>query len=105
MGIYKAKLLVIVTETSILEKVTKVVTELGADGYTVQHASGKGKRGARWITPLSEPGGNIRFEVLASEEVVKKIAEEMMEKFFKHYSGIAYIADSVDVYRVDKLQE
>ncbi len=103
MDIYKAKILVIVTETSILEDVTRMVTELGAAGYTVQHASGKGRRGARWITPLDEPGGNIRLEVIASEEVVKKIADEMVERFFKNYAGIAYITDNVDVYYADKI--
>ncbi|MCL0033536.1 hypothetical protein M1N42_04435 [Thermodesulfovibrionales bacterium] len=101
MEVYKAKTLVIVTEISILEDVTKMVTELGAGGYTVQHASGKGRRGARWLTPLDESGGNIRIEVIASEEVAKKIASEMVERFFKTYAGIAYITGDVDVYRAD----
>ena len=106
MEVYKAKTVVIVTEASILEEVTKMVTELGAGGYTIQHASGKGRRGVRnWISSVDESLGNIRVEVIADEEVVKKIASEMVKRFFKTYAGIAYIMEmDVEVYRAGGIQ-
>lgn len=102
MEVYKAKTVVIVTEASILEDVTKMVTELGAGGYTVQPASGKGRRGVRWLTPLDESMGSIRIEVIADEEVVKKIAVEVVNRFFKRHVGIAYIMNDVEVYRAEE---
>jgi len=72
MQIYKAKKLIIVTEASISEEVIKMMTAYGVDGYTVLSASGKGRRGLRHgISLCGQLLGNVRIEVVASEEVVK----------------------------------
>lgn len=90
----KAKKVVIVTEASIIDDVTKMMIELGAGGYTIQHASGKGRRGRRrWYSLWDETLGNIKVEVIASEEVVRKIASEMVKRFCKTHAGIVYLQD------------
>ncbi len=101
MEFHKAKKVVIVTEASILDDVIETITELGADGYTVQSATGKGERGVRSGNNFSDLFKNVRIETITNEGVAKKIAVEIMERFFKNYAGIVYILD-VEVIRAKK---
>ncbi|ATZ60942.2 MAG: hypothetical protein BME93_02070 [Methanosarcinales archaeon Met12] len=101
MKFHKAKKVVIVTEASILDDVIEMMTELGVDGYTVQSATGKGERGVRSGNSFSGLFKNVRIDTITSEEVAKKIAVEMMERFFKNYAGIVYMLD-VEIIRAKK---
>lgn len=101
MKFHKAKKVVIVTEASILDDVIETITKLGVDGYTVQSATGKGERGVRSGNHFSSLFKNVRIDVITTEEVAKKIAVEMVEKFFKNYAGIVYMLD-VEIIRAKK---
>ena len=90
----KAKKLVIVTEASILDKVLEDITKLGAKGYTVQDATGKGERGIRsQVGILGEIFKNYRIEIVTNENIAKEISEHMLEKYFVNYAGIVYMED------------
>jgi nitrogen regulatory protein PII len=91
----KAKKVIIVTEASIQQEVINMLTELGAGGYTILPAAGKGRRGVRLrYSLLDESSGNVRVEVIDREEVVKKIAHEMAKRFSKTHACIIYLQDA-----------
>jgi len=103
MEIKKAKKVVIVTEAPILNKVLDDITELGAKGYTVQGASGKGSRGIRSFDRgvLGEIFKNYMIEIVTNEDIANKIAERMLEKFFVHYAGIVYM-ENIELFGNEK---
>jgi len=93
------KLLTIVTEALLESSITAALNELGASGYTIVDARGRGTRGVRdagW-----ESSGNIRVEVLCDEASAGRIAESLRDRFYNDYAMILYISD-VTVLRPDK---
>lgn len=95
----KRKLLTIICETDIERKLSDDVMALGAHGYTVTEARGRGAHGERdasW-----GPAGNIRMEVICEAAVADAIAAHLRKTYFAHYSMVLYMAD-VEVLRDDK---
>lgn len=93
----QASKLVIITEKLLLKKITKIINEAGAPGYTVMAASGQGSRNVRSSgqPTVSDIDSNIKFEVLTpNRDMALKISDEVATQFFEDYSGIAYITDA-----------
>ncbi len=93
------KLVTIVTETVLEQDVCEVLEDLGAAGYTVTNARGKGSRGIRdagWST-----SSNIRVEVVCSDDVAERIARTLRQKYYDDYAMIIFESD-VRVLRPDK---
>ncbi len=104
MEFRKAKKVVIITEAVIFDKVVDLITSLGAKGYTAQSATGKGDRGVRsGGAVFGDLFKNVRIEVITTEEIAKKIATTVIEKFFRDFAGIVYLED-VEVIRAEKFQ-
>lgn len=93
------KLLTIVCEAALEETLLSEIEALGARGYTVTDARGKGSRGRRDATwgPLA----NIRVEVLCTAETALAISAALRERYYDNYSMILFVAD-VDVLRPEK---
>ncbi len=92
------KLVTIVTERILEDRLLRKVEELGARGYTLTQATGKGSRGVR----ASEwEGPDTRIQSLVSKEVADSIVEYVAENFFEHYAVIVYVQDA-EVVRGDK---
>ncbi len=92
------KLVTIVTERILEDRLLRTITELGAKGYTLTQATGKGSRGVR----ASEwEGPDTRIQTLVSAEVADAILEHIAESFFEHYAVIVYAQDA-EVVRGDK---
>ena len=92
------KLVTIVTERILEDRMTRMLDELGAKGYTLTQATGKGSRGVR----ASEwEGPDTRIETLVSPEVADRLVAHIAEKYFEHYAVIVYVQDA-DVVRGDK---
>jgi len=82
------KLLTIVTEAVLEADICQTLEELGASGYTVTNARGKGSRGVRdagWSS-----SGNIRVEVVCSDELAHRIAEHMRRHYYDDYAMIIF---------------
>ncbi|MEM8676979.1 MAG: hypothetical protein AAGF83_24465 [Cyanobacteria bacterium P01_G01_bin.67] len=97
--------LVIVTEKLLLKKIAKIIDEVGATGYTVVDAGGKGSRNVRSSgqPAVSDTYSNIKFEVLTrNRDIAVKISDEVAAQFFDDYSGIAYICDVMEVLHAHK---
>ncbi len=93
------KLLTVITEAAIEKDLCADIERLGARGYTVTEARGKGGRGVREAS--WEPSGNIRVEVVCVESVANTIAEHLRERYYEHYAMILFLSD-VQVLRPTK---
>ena len=92
-------LLTIVTEAVLEPDICEALQELGAAGYTVTNARGSGSRGVRdagWSS-----SGNIRVEVVCSDDVAQRIGEHMRRSYYNDYAMIIFESD-VRVLRPDK---
>lgn len=95
----KRKLLTIICETDIERKLSDDVMALGAHGYTVTEARGRGTHGER--DAAWGPSGNIRMEVICEAAVADAIAAHVRKTYFANYSMVLYMAD-VEVLRDEK---
>ncbi|MDW3094663.1 MAG: transcriptional regulator [Gammaproteobacteria bacterium] len=93
------KLLTVITETALEHILIDEIEALGAKGYTITDARGKGSRGTRnagW-----ETNGNIRLEIVCDDEVANAITTFLQEKYYDNYAMIIFTSD-VTVLRQDK---
>lgn len=93
------KLLTIITEAALENLVLKDLEHLGAHGYTVSDARGKGTRGAR--TSNWDTNSNIRIEVVCDETTAHAIASHLQAHYYDNYAMILFLAD-VEVLRPQK---
>lgn len=92
------KLVTIVAEALLEDRLVLELRQLGASGYTLTRASGRGTRGVR----ASEwEGNNVRIETLVGEEVADQILTHLSDKYFELYAVVAYV-QTVEVVRGDK---
>ena len=92
------KLVTIVTERILEDRMLRTLADMGARGYTLTQATGKGSRGVR----ASEwEGPDTRIETLVSADVADRIIQHIAEHFFEHYAVIVYVQEA-DVVRGDK---
>ncbi len=93
------KLLTVITESALEKDLCSDLESLGAHGYTVTDARGKGHRGVR--EAAWDPSGNIRVEVVCTKETACAIAEHLKAKYYSNYAMILYLSD-VEVLRPEK---
>jgi hypothetical protein len=99
MDLTARKLLTIVTEAALEETLVRDIETLGARGYTITDARGKGGRGRRDATWA--PHANIRIEVLCDAETAHAICTALRERYYDNYSMVMYVG-AVDVLRPEK---
>lgn len=93
------KLLTIITESALEHSLEADLQRLGAQGYTITNARGRGAHGTRnagW-----DQSGNIRIEVICDQQVAKTIATNLKERYYSNYAMIMFMHD-VDVFRSTK---
>jgi nitrogen regulatory protein PII len=96
---YFRKLLTVVTERALESRLTRDLQRLGANGYTITNARGKGNRGVRnagW-----EADGNIRIEVVCDEATARSLARHLQDRYYDDYAMILLLSD-VEVMRPEK---
>ena len=97
--ISQKKLVTIITEAALEDSLCEELPEMGATGYTIVNARGRGSRGIRdagWTS-----SGNIRVEVVCEPATATKIATTLRERYYRDYAMIIYMSD-VEVLRADK---
>ncbi|MFP5306017.1 MAG: P-II family nitrogen regulator [Gammaproteobacteria bacterium] len=99
MHVHGRKLLTIVTEASLEQLLVEDLERLGAHGFTITDARGKGARGVR--SSAWQPSANIRIEVVCDESTASAIAGHLRQQYYAHYAMILFVAD-VGVLRPDK---
>ena len=99
MTLEHRKLLTVVTEAALEHELVREIERLGAHGYTITDARGKGHRGIRdagW-----EVNANIRLDVVCTADTAHTIAAALRERYYDNYAMILFIGD-VEVLRPEK---
>jgi nitrogen regulatory protein P-II 2 len=94
------KLVTIIAEPVLEQRLTEELRKLGATGWTVVEGRGEGSRN---IHAAEIPGVNVRIESIVSAEVADRIVEYVAGHYFADYSVIAYVGD-IAVVRGEKYQ-
>lgn len=93
------KLLTVVTEAVLESSLAQDLDRLGASGYTIVNARGRGSRGVRdgdWSS-----NSNIRIEVVCDAELAERISLHLKDTYYSDYAMILYLSD-VEVLRPEK---
>jgi nitrogen regulatory protein P-II 2 len=98
MHIKKMKLVTIIAESVITEKLQEDLIRMGASGYTTTKAEGRGSRGVR---ASDWEGRNSKIETIVTEEIADRILDRLADHYFEYYAVIAY-AHAVEVVRGEK---
>lgn len=85
------KLLTIVTEAAIEGVLVQDIERLGAHGYTVTDARGKGSRGVR--NSSWDATSNVRIEVVCDAAVAEAIAAHLQTHYYDNYAMILFVTD------------
>lgn len=99
MNPHQRKLLTVVTEAALEGTLVREIESLGAHGYTITDARGKGHHGVRdagW-----EASANIRIEVVCDADTARTLATHLREHYSENYAMILYLSD-VEVLRPEK---
>jgi len=99
MKTHPMKLVTIVCEALARERLTRLLTEEGAHGYTLFAVEGTGARGSR-VADIEE-FANIQVEVIVTAAVAEGLLARLQRDFFPHFAMIAYETD-VRVLRQEK---
>ena len=99
MQTHPKKLLVIIAEAAIERLVARDARRLGAHGYTVSDARGKGSRGVRGASWA--PSANVRIEVVCTAATAAAIADALRQRYYDDYAMILFVGD-VEVMRPAK---
>ena len=93
------KLLTVVCEAGLESRLAEDVMRLGAHGYSVTDARGRGSRGVR--SAAWDTAANIRVEVVCEERIAQQIAEHLQQHYYDNYAMILFSVD-VEVLRPEK---
>lgn len=93
------KLLTVITESALESRLISDLEKLGAHGYTITDARGKGGRGVR--NASWDASGNIRMEVICNEKTADAVANHLRERYYDNYAMILTVTD-VEVLRPEK---
>jgi hypothetical protein len=91
---HRLRLLTIVAESVLEDRLVRDVLACGATGYTATRAHGQGSRETR----ASALGGNVRVEVVVDEPTEGALLALLARDYFPSYAVIAW-TQAVDVVR------
>ncbi len=93
------KLVTIVCEAILEERVVELLRESGAHGYTAFPVRGSGNQGER-NADMAETG-NVQIQVIVKNSVSETLMMRLQSELFKAYAMVAYESD-VRVLRPEK---
>ena len=88
MPVQSMLLLTILTEAVLEDTIIDEIVDLGAKGYTITDARGRGTHGVRsgkWTA-----GGNIRIEVVGDAALCARIVERLQRQYEKDYGLLMF---------------
>lgn len=91
--------LTIITEAAIEAVLLRDLDRLGARGYTVTDARGRGSRGVR--DAAWDEAANIRIEVICPRATADVLLAHLVAHYFDDYAMVAFVQD-VEVLRGNK---
>lgn len=94
----KVKLLTVIAEAVLRDRLVAELRTAGASGYTVAevHGSGFGTvRASEWSGP------SVRIETIVTAEIAEGLLATLTERYFPSWSVVAYLQE-VDVVRPER---
>jgi nitrogen regulatory protein PII len=85
------RLVTVVAERVLRDRLVEAVRALGATGYTLTDVHGEGTRGVR---PNALDGPSVKLEVIVPEDVAEAIVAHVAATYFEHYSLIVYMQEA-----------
>ena len=88
MTAHSMLLLTILSEAVLEDTLIDEITELGAKGYTITEARGRGTHGLRsgkWSV-----SGNIRIDVVGNPELCKRIVDRLQANYERDYGLLMF---------------
>lgn len=95
----KRMMLTIVTESVIENALLADLDRIGARGYTVTDARGRGSRGVRdanW-----DEAANIRIEVICTRVLAEALLGHLQERYYVNYAMVACLHE-IEILRPEK---
>ncbi len=92
-------LLTVICEAALEKKLVVDLQQLGAPGWTISDARGRGGRGVRsagWDTE-----GNIRVEIICTRDIAERIANHLQARYYANFAMVCYLSQ-VEVLRPEK---
>ncbi|WP_372874221.1 P-II family nitrogen regulator [Pseudomonas sp.] len=99
MNAHTRTLLTVICEAALEKKLLVELEALGAPGWTISDARGRGAHGVRsagWDTD-----GNIRVEIICARDIAERLAEHLQTRYYANYAMVCYLAQ-VEVLRPEK---
>lgn len=93
------KLVTVICESLARAPLLRLLSEVGAHGYTLFDVEGDGRQGRR--SGDIQEFANIQVEVIVQPEVAGKLLERLQQEFFTRFAMVAYEAD-IRVLRKEK---
>lgn len=81
-------LLTILTEAVLEDTLIDEIMALGAKGYTITEARGRGTHGVR--TGKWSAGGNIRIDVVGDADLCRRVVERLRDEYDRDYGLLMY---------------
>ncbi|MFV9506773.1 MAG: P-II family nitrogen regulator [Oscillochloridaceae bacterium umkhey_bin13] len=95
----RLKLVTIIAERILEDRLVRALKQIGARGYTISgEVRGEGTRG---VMAIDWEGQSVRIETLVSAEVAERILSHMAEHYFTDFAVIAYSVEA-EVLRREK---
>jgi hypothetical protein len=91
--------LTVICEAALEKKLVVDLQQLGAPGWTISDARGRGGRGVRsagWDTE-----GNIRVEIICTRDIAERIANHLQARYYANFAMVCFLSQ-VEVLRPDK---
>ncbi|MCG4452803.1 MULTISPECIES: P-II family nitrogen regulator [unclassified Pseudomonas] len=99
MNAHTRTLLTVICEAALEKKLLADLETLGAPGWTISDARGRGGRGVRsagWDTE-----GNIRVEIICARDIAERLAAHLQDQYYANFAMVCYLAQ-VEVLRPEK---
>ena len=90
MELTTVKLVTIIAEAVLEDRILHDLRQLGARGYTIGTVQGEGTRG---VHASEWEGKSLRIETLVSPEPAEKILQHLAAVYFPHFAVVAYVMD------------
>ncbi|WP_108972653.1 P-II family nitrogen regulator [Leptospira ryugenii] len=98
MKLEQAKLVTIIADEAIEQKIIEDLRSVAVKGFTITEARGEGLNTTH---NSSWEGKNIRIETLVSENKANRIIELMADKYLEKFAMILFCSD-VQIYRKER---
>lgn len=84
------RLVTVIAERSVRDRLLDALHELGATGHTIHDVHGEGSRGAH-VALDDRP--SVKIETIVTAPVAEAIVAHVAERYFQHHAVIVYVQE------------